>query len=90
MSEKNTWLKDNITSIMAILWTLATVIIIIVILTREVKTDDKTTYLILGSQYGLAMLMAGYYWGSTKSFNEKVKMDSEATKSNADLKQEEK
>ena len=68
-------IRENITSILALIWTIGSFIVILTILTRDIKTDDKTTYLILGSQYGVVMLMVGYYWGSNKTLSDKIKND---------------
>lgn len=65
-TEKHTILKDHITEILAILWTLAAIGITYLILMKQVTTDEKTVFLIIGNTYGIVMLMCGYYWGASK------------------------
>ena len=45
------------------------------VLTKDVKSDDKTTYLILSFIFGITTFQQGYYFGATKAFNDKVKQD---------------
>lgn len=64
---KNTsWLKDNIRSIQSILWSTATIIMLILILTKSIRADEKIQYLILGNLFGLCMSQQGYYFGASK------------------------
>lgn len=61
------WLRDNITSILALWWSFAVVGIIFTILTMNIKADDKTTYYIISMVSSISFLMLGYYWGASKS-----------------------
>lgn len=64
---KDGWLRDNITSLLAILWSCFAFIILMVVLTKEIKSDDKTVYLIIGGVFGIINFVIGYYYGASKS-----------------------
>ncbi len=72
MKEKN-WLKDNIRSVLAIMWTAAGIVTFFIILFKEVKTNDNTTSMIITSLVGIVNFILGYYFGSSKS-NEPAKV----------------
>ena len=69
---KKTWLKDNIRSIIAILWTLASITIFIILLFKVTKTNDATTSMIITSVVGIINFILGYYYGSSKPPTEKT------------------
>lgn len=64
---KLTWLNHNITSILAILWSVFAFVILMVVLTKDIKSDDKTVYLIIGGVLGIINFVIGYYYGASKS-----------------------
>jgi hypothetical protein len=63
---KGNWLKENIASVLILWWSVSTVVILIIILTKEVRTDDKTTYLIISMLNSLITFGFGYYYGASK------------------------
>lgn len=64
---KDGWLKHNITSILAILWSVAAITIFILVLTKDIKSDDKTVYLIIQGAFSIITFILGYYYGASKS-----------------------
>lgn len=64
---KLTWLNHNITSILAIIWSVFAFVILMVVLTKDIKSDDKTVYLIIGGVFGIINFVIGYYYGASKS-----------------------
>lgn len=64
---KEHWLKHNITSILAILWSIAAIVIFILVLTKDIKSDDKTVYLIIQGSFSIITFILGYYYGASKS-----------------------
>lgn len=69
MKNKN-WLKDNIRSTIALLWTLCTISVFIIILFKDIKSDDKTTFMIINSLMGIMGFVLGYYFGASKTQSE--------------------
>lgn len=65
MKDKD-WLKDNIRSVLAILWSIWGMVIYLVVLFKDVKSDDKTTFLIVNSVFGITTFILGYYFGASK------------------------
>ncbi len=63
---KQSWLKENTTSILAIMWSLSAIIIFIVVLTKDIKSDDKTSYMIVQGMFGTITFILGYYYGASK------------------------
>lgn len=70
MKEKG-WLKENITSLLAILWSVAAISMNVIILTKDIKADDKVTYLLLSNQNSIVLLILGYYYVSSKIISDK-------------------
>lgn len=60
------WLKNNITPLLAILWTVIAGIVIVVCLFKDVKSDEKLTYVIVGSVVNIVTFILGYYYGASK------------------------
>ena len=77
---KNNWLKDNITSLLALICSVASIIIFFVILTKEIKTDDKLTYLIIANQNAIVLLILGYYYVSSKINSDRQKILDDANR----------
>lgn len=67
MKFREGWLKENITSVLAIMWSVFAFVILMVVLTKEIKSDDKTVYLIIGGVFGIINFVIGYYYGASKS-----------------------
>ena len=68
--KNNYWLKENIRSVIAFMWTLCGICIFIIILFKDVKTDDKTTFMIINSMLGIMGFILGYYFGASKTQSE--------------------
>jgi hypothetical protein len=72
--EKKHWLtilSENIVSLIAMSILAFTFTIFLLILLREVKTTESTTITILASITNIAMLVIGYYFGSSKGSKDK-------------------
>jgi succinate dehydrogenase hydrophobic anchor subunit len=69
------WLKEHITAILAVLFTVGFFGVIFIVLTRDVKTNENTTYSILASLSSIIIFILGYYFGSSKTMNEKIKSE---------------
>lgn len=63
---KSSWLKEHITALIALIITLAFVVINVLVLIRDVRSDDKVTFLILANIYGALAFILGYYFAATK------------------------
>lgn len=62
------WLRTNIGSIIALIWNLAAVVIFF----KLIKDGDKT---IKDTVQNIIILILGYYFGSTRTLNEKIKSE---------------
>ncbi len=65
------WLNKNVASLLAIIWILVTVGTNFLILTHTVKAADNITYLIVTNVNNIALLIIGYFFGSSKSSKDK-------------------
>lgn len=72
---KQSWLKENTTSILAIMWSLSAIIIFIIVLTKDIKSDDKTSYMIVQGMFGTITFILGYYYGASKQRADTPKED---------------
>jgi hypothetical protein len=72
---KNSWLKDHITSLIAILTVIACTTIQLIILLKETKSDPQTTGTVLQGTLGIEMLVLSYYFGASKIKPEPPKED---------------
>lgn len=89
--EKNNinWLKDNISSVLAIAWLLFTFIIDTIVLTHAVKSTDNTTFLIINSVNNIMVIIVGYFFGSSiasKNKDEVIKKMTDGENSNNPIK----
>lgn len=64
----NSWLKDNVSSIIALVWNLAAVAIFILL----IKNGDTT---IKDTIENIVILILGFYFGSTRVMNERIRKD---------------
>lgn len=78
--KRKDWLKDNITSILAIIWSLASIAVYFEILTKDIKADDKMTYVIISNQNAVVLLILGYYYVSSKIMSDRQKKADETNK----------
>jgi hypothetical protein len=69
MREKD-WLKNNIRSVIAIVWTVASVGIFVILLFKQVKANDTTASMVITSIVGITNFVLGYYFGSSKAQND--------------------
>lgn len=70
-----TWLKENITPLLALIWSVSAIAVIIIILLKPLRADEKITYQVIGFINSVVMFILGYYYGSNKAMNEKMKTD---------------
>jgi len=79
MIHKKGWLKDNVTSVLTIIWTLAAVGIFYSILYKEIKADDNTTNQLMQGIFGISMFILGYYFAASKGINDHLKKQDDET-----------
>ena len=61
-------LRENISSIIALLWNVAAILIFVML----IRQGDKN---IADTVKNIVILILGYYFGSTRTMNEKIKND---------------
>lgn len=66
-SESSSWLAKNTISIIAIMFTLFTCTLYILVLAGNLKSSDNITFSVVSSVTGITMLIMGYYFGSSRS-----------------------
>lgn len=66
-SPESSWLSKNTGSMIAILFTLFTCILFILVLTGNIKPSENITFTIITSVTNILMLIIGYFFGSTRS-----------------------
>lgn len=84
-SEHAGWLAKNIAPLLAIIFTGIFLTIIILVLTKNVKANDTNTSSIITGMFGIVMMIIGYYFGSSKSSNEKQKQMNEMMNTNSSI-----
>ena len=57
-------------SIIALMWSVGTIAMFFVILTKDIKSEDKTTFMIINSVMGIMGFILGYYFGASKTQSE--------------------
>ena len=75
--KKEGWLKNNISSLVTIWWCLTSTIILLIILCSPVSANDKEHIMILQMINSIMTFILGYYFGSSKTQNEKAKAEFE-------------
>ncbi len=65
------WLKDHIVELLALLALAQSIVVMMYVLFREVKSSDSTTLMILSQSGNIAMLVLAYYFGSSKGSKDK-------------------
>lgn len=73
IEHKKNWLSENIVSLLALVWTVFTILIFVMILFRNVKTTDATTITILSTVSNVELIVLTYYFSSTKNSKDKDK-----------------
>ncbi len=68
---KNTWLKNHILELLAIIAVGQFILVIVCILFHIVKANETTTMMILTNSFAFAMTAFNYYFGSSKSSKDK-------------------
>ena len=66
-SENSSWLSKNTGSLIAIIFTLFTCILFVLVLTGNIKPSENITFTIVSSVTNIFMLVCGYYFGSSRS-----------------------
>lgn len=85
MQNNSTWLKENIRSVVAILWTLASITIFFILLFKQITANDTISSMLITSIVGITNFILGYYFGSSKAQNDNA---NKPTQTNADTKPE--
>ena len=70
-SEYSSWLTKNIASLIALLFTIFTCTLFILVLTGNIKPSENITFSVVTSVTNIFMLIAGYYFGSSRSSQSK-------------------
>jgi len=70
-SEQASWLSKNTGSIIAITFTIFTCTLFILVLTGNIKPSENITFSVVTSVTNIFMLIAGYYFGSSRSSQQK-------------------
>lgn len=65
------WLKDHIVELLAILGVAQFIAVIIFVLFKSVKSDNTSTMMILTSSTNIALMVLGFYFGSSKGSRDK-------------------
>ncbi len=60
------YLRTNITSLIAIFWTLFAGTLFVLVIIGNVKADEKVVYFVLGAVVSQVSTVQSYYFGSTK------------------------
>lgn len=66
------WFSRNIVGMLAVVWTLYSMFMYTMVLMGRVNTNDNVTLLVLNAVGNIAMLIVGYYFGSTESSQKKT------------------
>jgi hypothetical protein len=74
------WLKDNIRSLIASIWTIGCLAIFMLVLLKTIKADDKTSYLVLGGIISIVSNINGYYYGASKRMEGELSPNSSTQK----------
>jgi len=76
----NEFIKQNITSILAVLWSLASFIFIYLLMHKNVDIDKNIAMIIVGFLTTTDTLILTFYFGSSTGSKKKTEMMSEAKK----------
>lgn len=66
-SPEASWLNKNTGSLIAIIITVFTCVLFILVLTGNIKPSENITFTIVSSVTNIFMLVCGYYFGSSRS-----------------------
>ena len=72
-SQEASWLSKNIASLIALIFTIFTCTLFILVLVGQIKPSDNITFSVVTSVTNIFMLIAGYYFGSSRSSAQKDK-----------------
>lgn len=70
-SDASSWLSKNVASIIALIFTVFTCTLFILVLVGQIKPSDNITFSVVTSVTNIFMLIAGYYFGSSRSSQSK-------------------
>ena len=79
---KDTFLKDNIRSLLALMWSFIAGIILIILINR-LPTDSDITKSIVQGVFGIIMFKFGYYYSASK---DKLPVKTDNSNSNSETK----
>ena len=71
--DSSSWLSKNAASIIALIFTVFTCTLFILVLVGQIKPSDNITFTVVTSVTNIFMLIAGYYFGSSRSSQAKDK-----------------
>ena len=74
---KTNLLKDNITSILTLIVVSSVLLLIRMILLKEIRVEKETAFLLIGILSGALSTVLSYYYGTTKSDNERKRVETE-------------
>lgn len=79
-SAEATWLNKNTGSLIALIFTVFTCVLFILVLTGNIKPSENITFTIVSSVTNIFMLVCGYYFGSSRSSSMKDSTIAKLTK----------
>lgn len=72
-SPEASWLSKNTGPLIALIFTVFTCVLFVLVLTGNIKPSENITFSVVTSVTNIFMLIAGYYFGSSRSSNLKDK-----------------
>lgn len=66
-SAEASWLNKNTGSLIALIFTVFTCVLFVLVLTGNIKPSENITFTIVSSVTNIFMLVCGYYFGSSRS-----------------------
>ena len=78
--DENNWLRENVTSLLALLWSVATIGILYAALFKDIRSDEKLTYVVVTSVVNIVLLILGFYYVSSKLSHDRSKAEFEMKK----------
>ncbi len=68
---KNNWLQHNVSALLAILFTLFSLSIYLLVLVHAISATENLSFLIINSVTNIMMIIIGYYYGSSAGSKQK-------------------
>lgn len=69
--KEESFLQSNIAPVLALTWTIFTLCIFILVLTRIITATENVAFLIINSVTNIMMIIVGYFFGSSMGSKQK-------------------